>query len=879
MNLVRTVALSLFVTSCGSISTIEKRPYQHEFAFRETFAGSTLQPGWRVRVPDATDGATELDDGTLRLTMLAANAGDDGEITMLHRIDALPLRGKRVRLTMKARTEAASSSFARAVLTMSADSSIDTYGDNVHTRNVNSSAWTTVHVVMDVAPEAVSGELKLVMHGTGSAWFDDISIAVVGPVPLATRTPLSPQQLRNVVALARAISLIRYLHPSDQAADLDWDGFLPTAIDRVLRVSNQTEFISILRALFAPVAPTAQFSRSDAPDAPLTLPQPPAAVLARWRRYGPEARGPFLGYREGRDQDLGEVAESIEVPLQDPSRCKSLEVHANALSVQGSGTALLAIWVNRAGIAQLSQETPFTQDNLTATVRTNLPSDTHTVEIWIRARGRVGLTLSALSMRCDSAGETVLPLSPTHWKPHDQTELYTWASSRCSQATCTVLERKPLDTQFTSERDLLDVDLSDGIRLRLPLAVWADATHTLPAVTEQLPEIDFSTNDLPSRLGAITTAWAVLAIFYPYFDDQKIDWPAALSPALQEAASATTPEGMHRALAHMVVHLQDNHARVTHAAAPIIGVLPFALRRFGDKIVVIGGVADEMKKVAVGDELVSIDGVPAAQTYDLAAASISAATEGFREYQTPLRMASGLPGTFRHLMLRRSDGTLVDRVVPLVSFIRYGREVRERRPATGQEVSPGVYYVDFNGLSDTAWAKVVPALGQARAVLLDFRGYTPRDVPLILSFFINHEVFSPQWQTPRVPRFGGDAYTLGRWSIRPSLPHLSAKVVALTDGRTMSAMETSLQIFRDNALGRIVGERSGGTNGNVSYFDIPGGFQLRFTAMRAGGFGGVDSATIQGHGIEPDRVVHPTLDGVRAGRDEILDAGIAEAIR
>lgn len=35
--------------------------------------------------------------------------------------------------------------------------------------------------------------------------------------------------------------------------------------------------------------------------------------------------------------------------------------------------------------------------------------------------------------------------------------------------------------------------------------------------------------------------------------------------------------------------------------------------------------------------------------------------------------------------------------------------------------------------------------------------------------------------------------------------------------------------------------------------------------------------TVQRHGFEPDHEVHPTLDGVRAGRDEILEAGVAVA--
>jgi C-terminal processing protease CtpA/Prc len=46
---------------------------------------------------------------------------------------------------------------------------------------------------------------------------------------------------------------------------------------------------------------------------------------------------------------------------------------------------------------------------------------------------------------------------------------------------------------------------------------------------------------------------------------------------------------------------------------------------------------------------------------------------------------------------------------------------------------------------------------------------------------------------------------------------------------------------------------------------------MRFTGMRVllG-----DGHTAQGRSIIPDVVVHPSLNGVRAGRDEILEAGL-----
>ena len=108
----------------------------------------------------------------------------------------------------------------------------------------------------------------------------------------------------------------------------------------------------------------------------------------------------------------------------------------------------------------------------------------------------------------------------------------------------------------------------------------------------------------------------------------------------------------------------------------------------------------------------------------------------------------------------------------------------------------------------------------------------------------------------------------------PAAPFLKCHLIVLTDARAISAAETLLQIVRDNHLATLIGEPTAGTNGDVNTFSVPGEFEIRFTGLRTAA---VDGSTIQGHGIIPDNVVHPTIEGIRAGRDEILEAGIAAA--
>ena len=54
---------------------------------------------------------------------------------------------------------------------------------------------------------------------------------------------------------------------------------------------------------------------------------------------------------------------------------------------------------------------------------------------------------------------------------------------------------------------------------------------------------------------------------------------------------------------------------------------------------------------------------------------------------------------------------------------------------------------------------------------------------------------------------------------------------------------------------------------------LPGGFRLGFTGMRVTGHDGQEPHHLVG--IKPDIPIAPTIAGLRAGRDEVLDRALS----
>ena len=95
--------------------------------------------------------------------------------------------------------------------------------------------------------------------------------------------------------------------------------------------------------------------------------------------------------------------------------------------------------------------------------------------------------------------------------------------------------------------------------------------------------------------------------------------------------------------------------------------------------------------------------------------------------------------------------------------------------------------------------------------------------------------------------------------------------MVLINAVPQSASETEVMYLRQLPRVRVVGTPTTGTTGNVTQVSIPSGARFGFTGVV---WYNLDGSHFQNIGILPDVHVAPTIRGVRAGRDEILEAGI-----
>lgn len=827
---------------------------------------------WLADVPTSTQSTFENAPGRHGSGLrLKAGQSPEHSIRLFRTIDASGLRGQRVGISLWTKATASNHGSGEIDLALVRSGIAPSGWDHTVSPIASRDEWSRASAVIDVPADAVSLEMSIVLHGSVDLTFDDLSVEA-GASSSPAAQPLTPAQRGNLRSLILALGYLRFFYPSDAAASADWQGIEIDAVGRILPLEAPEAVQAELTRLIQRIAPDAVlYSGQSSPPSVRIEPPRGAAWLTRWIHDGFGTAFPYASFRTGIDEpSTSGLHITVRKALSELGPCKRAAAQATVIKLEGPIAVQLEV-VPLVG----RNRTPVTAvvESPRSSAAADISSDAYGVAFGVFVHGLGSTDLGSITLTCD--GRTVAAIEPDSPFATSGFTRYLYTLSRrhdCGPKPCLRIEQRPETT--LQGTDIVDADIGNGLKLRMPAVAWTDGTRTFPLQQRLDPEVRVPASHLHARLAAVLDLWAVLRCFYPSFEDQHTDWDAELDPALQEAATATTSDAQRHALSRLTLALHDAHARVLRPGADD-GLLPVLFRSLENRIIVAGTLPGG-NSVPVGSTLVAIDGVPAEQARRRSAELMSAATPGFALRHSTYGIAYGKKGTFAILTVRE-PGSAHDaiHIVPRLDRGELVPRLREERPATGTALADHVVYVDLHTLDDTTWTSTLPKLADARAIIFDLRGYIASASFAPLEYLADHELRSPTWRH-RMVTASSTRDEDQMWYIAPRPQHLRAKAIFLVDARAASAAETILQIVQGEHVGTILGEASAGTNGNTADYELIGGMSTRFTAMRVLN---QDGSLFNGRGITPDVVVHPTIEGIVAHRDEVLEAAVEFAKR
>jgi len=409
---------------------------------------------------------------------------------------------------------------------------------------------------------------------------------------------------------------------------------------------------------------------------------------------------------------------------------------------------------------------------------------------------------------------------------------------------------------------------------------------------QAVPQPDKSYQDMeypPSeyRVLAGFRVWAVINYFFPYKEFMGEDWDGVLRQFIPRMEGAKDALDYNLTVAEMVTHIHDSHGSVTS---------PVLRRHFGDasapirvrmieSVPVITGFTDTQAAkdagLEIGDVILKVDGEDVSQRI----------TERLKYMAHSTPQSGMFYATERSLVRGPKDSTATFTIRDLHDQVREVKVIRkvEYLPKTQGDRSGDILrllagnigYADLDRLPVTQVDEMFAKFKDCPAIIFDDRGYPQGTAWQIAPRLTDRQdVIAAMFKRrdPALPDFpdGEEVDSQAVTTFLQRLPHTEkqryhGKTVLLVDERTISQAEHTGLFFEAANGTKFIGSPTQGANGDVTNFSVPGGIHVYFSGQ---GVWHADGSQLQRLGLQPIVEVRPTLAGIRAGKDEVLDKAI-----
>ncbi|MES2730166.1 MAG: S41 family peptidase [Bacteroidota bacterium] len=735
-----------------------------------------------------------------------------------------------------------------------------------------------------------------------------------------------PQTIQNLETFGKVYGYIRYFHPSDEAADLDWDKFAIYGCQQVENAKNPAELKTTLQELFLPIAPTLQlfdthqnltFSVKD-----ITPPDPKSFKTIGWQHkgigMGNNKQSPYRSARTNRPiiykasgGGFGNITTYIDAK---PYRNQEFRLTASVKNteINGSGSGHLWARVDREnkkmGFFDNMGNRPIINKDWTAyEIKGTLSEDA--LELYfgcfLQGEGKLWVDNITLFIKQGSEWKEMAHYDfesdqvnefPKSWgeKRSDQpnyTILVSAESAANGQKSVAIASKVEKDQEaarylFAEKASLGEVireEVGSGLTCLIPLVLYGTKEYTYPkadtgklaALKKTISSLHLDTlsgNNRHLRLADVLITWNIFQHFYPYFDVAKTDWKGDLTEAIKASYPDQSAYDFLQHLRKFTAKLKDGHIWVIAPAESEQMRLPIEWEWIENQLV-ITRVLDDSLPVKRGDIVTMINGQSPKQYFQDIEQYISAATKGWLKHRSKNASLEGSVNSTVQLQFKAANATT--QTCTLIHNVSIG-DFYASKPQndTTRQIAPSIYYINMDQTPMENINQLLPELAKAKAIICDLRGY-PKGNHEFISHLLTQKDTTASWmRIPKIIRPDQKqlaGYVPEGWAMEPKKPHLNAKIIFITDGRAISYAESFMGYIEGYKLAIIIGQPTAGTNGNVNPFILPGKYRITWTGMKVLKHNGTQH---HGVGILPNIYLEKTIAGVREGRDEFLEKAL-----
>jgi C-terminal processing protease CtpA/Prc len=496
----------------------------------------------------------------------------------------------------------------------------------------------------------------------------------------------------------------------------------------------------------------------------------------------------------------------------------------------------------------------------------------------LQARGTAAVICEGVFSDGQSGATSSIPLGEGRWARVRIGELVMPDGSRA----------QPDSVLTTSGASNPDAALQIAIAIAgrgapLPRAKPAAAAPLPPARPVPNPYAALRSPALPWRMLAAYRIWNRVEYFAAYRHLLGDRWDRAFEAAIPAFEAAEDSTAYALAVARFYKGMEDTHGFINSSALRAwIGnaTLPVRVRQIEGRPVVTSftdAAAARDAGLEIGDQILAVDGEDAAARRARIAGVVCVSNDSQRDYYSALQLLQGADSSMAVVRVRDGKGRIAERRGRRSAA--YFRNAARERTGPVWKVLPGnLGYVDLERLAPTQVDSMFTALAGTRGLIFDMRGY-PQGTGWSIAPRLTERtgVIGATFRTPIAYRPRSTDFRIDEQEIfdqpiaGPPASKYLAPTVMLVDERTISQAEHTGLFFSAFNGTTFVGSQTAGANGDVTTFTIPGDIRLTLSGHDVRH---ADGRQLQQVGLPITVPARPTIAGLRAGRDEVLDAGV-----
>lgn len=406
-----------------------------------------------------------------------------------------------------------------------------------------------------------------------------------------------------------------------------------------------------------------------------------------------------------------------------------------------------------------------------------------------------------------------------------------------------------------------------------------------PVFEHELPYTGVKFPDAGYQLLALYRFWNVINYWYPNRNLLDQDWSQVLADFVPRIALAKDKDAYQLETIALIAKVTDTHANLWSAPPqlrPPAGncQLPIATR-FVENRAVVTGYTDAASGPAtgfkIGDVVESLEGVPVEELVQRWAPYYPASNQPARLRDIARAMTRGSCSAARAGVRRANQSVQItaDRQ-PLASLDQKVGRTHDLPGETFRLLSDQVAYLKLSSVQAAQASSYVDRARGTKGLVIDIRNYPSEFMVFALgSLLVDRPTPFARFTSGVVDSPGAFRWLGVPVTLSPKQPHYPGKVVILVDEVSQSQAEYTAMAFRTAPQAVVVGSTTAGADGNVSQILLPGGLSTMISGI---GVFYPDKRPTQRVGIVPDVEARPTIEGIREGRDEVLEEGLRQIL-